>query len=58
MTDRLSTRITSFALASVVTWSLFTGIDAMALEQHAGSLQMSQAPTATLVAATPLASKS
>ena len=58
MTDRLSTRITSFALATIVTWSLFTGIDTLALAQHAGGLQMSQAAAAILVAATPVAPKS
>ena len=50
MTDRLSTRITSFALATIVTWSLFTGIDTLALAQHAGGLQVSQAAAATPVA--------
>jgi hypothetical protein len=60
VTDRLSIRMTSFALATIVTWSLFAGIDTLALEQHAGGLQMSQAPaaTATAVAATPIAPKS
>jgi hypothetical protein len=58
MTDRLSTRIASFALATIVTWSLFAGIDTLALEQHAGGLQMSQAAAATRVATMPTAPKS
>jgi len=52
MTDRLSIRLTSLALATVVTWSLLVGIDTLALEQHSGGLQMSQVPVATVVAAT------
>ena len=58
MTDRLSTRIASLALATIVTWSLCAGIDTLAVGQHAGGLQMSQAPAATVVAATPIAPKS
>ncbi|HEY6087612.1 MAG TPA: hypothetical protein VIV84_07735 [Burkholderiaceae bacterium] len=53
MTDRLSTRITSFALATIVTWSLCAGIDTLALGQHAGGPQMSQATAATVVATSP-----
>jgi hypothetical protein len=50
MTDRLSIRIASFVLATIVTWSLFAGIDTLALEQHAGAVRMSQAATETVVA--------
>jgi len=53
MTDRLSTRITSFVLATIVTWSLCAGIDTLALGQHAGGLQMSQAAGVTVVATSP-----
>jgi hypothetical protein len=53
MTDRLSIRITSFVLATIVTWSLCAGIDTLALGQHAGGLQMSQTAAATVVAASP-----
>jgi hypothetical protein len=47
MTDRTTARLTSFVLASLVTWSVFSGIDTLAIEQHAGAIQMSQrlAPT-------------
>ena len=54
MTDRLGTRLTSFTLATFVTWSLFAGIDTLALEQHAGGVQMSQAaPHSKTAAAAP-----
>jgi hypothetical protein len=52
MTDRLSIRLTSLALASVVTFSLALGIDALAVPQHASSLPTSQADSTTLTAAT------
>jgi len=55
MTDRTTTRLTSFALAAMVTWTVFAGIDALALEQHARATQMSQAPAATQTATLPAA---
>ena len=58
MTDRTTTRLTSFALAALVTWSVFSGIDTLALEQHAAAMQMSQAPAAALTAAMPVAPRS
>ena len=53
MTDRLSIRITSFALAAIVTFSMVSGIDTLAQEQHAGGMQISHAPAASVVAASP-----
>jgi hypothetical protein len=53
MTASLSIRFTSFALAAIVTFSMLSGIDTLAQEQHAGGMQMSQAPAATAVAASP-----
>ena len=35
MTNRLLPRAMSLALATMVTWSMFSGIDALALQQHA-----------------------
>ena len=58
MTDRTTIRLSSFALAALVTWSVFSGIDALALEQHAAAMQMSQAPAATQTAAMPVAPRS
>lgn len=58
MTDRTTTRLTSFALAILVTWSVFSGIDALALWQQSGAMPMSQAPIATQTAATPVAPRS
>ena len=55
MTDRTTTRLTSFALAALVTWSVVSGIDTLALEQHSAAMQMSQAPAATQTAAMPVA---
>ena len=52
MTHRTAPRLTSFALAALVTWGVFSGIDTLALEQTSGGLQMSQSMTATQVAAT------
>lgn len=46
MTASLSIRFASFALAAVVTFALFAGIDSLAQEQHSGGLQMSQARAA------------
>lgn len=46
MTDRLSIRIASFALAIVVNVALVAGIDSLAQERHASGMQMSQAPAA------------
>lgn len=51
MNPHLSIRIKSFALAAAVTWSVFAGIDAMALHQYSSASQMSQASAATVVAA-------
>ena len=52
MTDRTTIRLSSFALAALVTWSVFSGIDTLAPQQHAAATQMSQAPAASQVAAT------
>ena len=51
MTHRTAPRLTSFALAALVTWGVFMGIDSLALDQTSGGLQMSQIPAATQVAA-------
>jgi len=51
MNDRLSIRVTSFALAAVVTFSVLLGIDTLAQEQHASSAQISQSSTPDHVAA-------
>ena len=56
MNDRLTIRVTSFALAAVVTFSVLSGIDTLAQTQRATSLEMSQAPAATQVAVGPMAS--
>ena len=58
MTDRTTTRLTSFALAALGTWSVFSGIDTLALEQHAAATHMSQAPPATQTATVPAAPRS
>jgi hypothetical protein len=58
MTDRTTTRLTSFVLATLVTWGVFTGIDTLALEQTSGGLQMSQIPAATQTAAVKPAARS
>ena len=58
MTDRTTTRLTSFALAALVTWTVFSGIDTLALEQYSGALQMSQAAAPTHTAALPAAARS
>ncbi len=50
MSPRISTRLTSFALAALVTWSVLGGIDTLAIEQHASRVQMSQVPAAADVA--------
>jgi hypothetical protein len=47
MTDRLAPRIVSFALATLVTWTLFSAIDTLARTEHSGAMQMSQAAAAT-----------
>ena len=49
MTDRLSIRLTSFALAALITVAVFMGIDSMALQQGASSAQLSQVSVATSV---------
>lgn len=46
MSPRLSTRLMSFALATVVTGLLLNGIDTMALAGHPDAMQISQAPAA------------
>ena len=51
MTDRTTTRLTSFLLAILVTWGVFSGIDTLALEQTSGGLQMSQIPVVSQLAA-------
>ena len=51
MNHSLSIRVTSFALAAVVTFSVFSAIDALAQEQHAGGHQMSQVHTPDQIAA-------
>lgn len=51
MTYRTAPRFTSFALAALVTWGVFAGIDTLALEQTSGGLQISQAASPTRVAA-------
>ena len=48
MNDRLSIRLTSFALAAVVTLSLLTGLDSLAQGQHSGGMQLSQSCSAAL----------
>jgi len=50
MTNRLIPRLVSFALASLVTSILFSAIDRLALTEHSGAMQMSQAAAATQVA--------
>jgi hypothetical protein len=50
MTNRNTTRLTSFVLAVLTTWAVFSGIDTMALAQTAGATQMSQGPAATQLA--------
>lgn len=46
MSDRTIPRLVSFALATLVTWSLAVGIDTLALSQHAAGQGMSQAAPA------------
>lgn len=46
MTNRLSIRLTSFALSVVVTVSLVVGLQTLAQEQHAGGQQISQSNAA------------
>jgi hypothetical protein len=50
MTNRLVPRLVSFALATLVTWSLFLAIDTLALTEHSGAMPMAQAAAATQVA--------
>lgn len=50
MTHRTAPRFTSFALAALVTWGVFAGIDSLALERTSVGLQMSQVPAAAQVA--------
>ncbi|HVK31709.1 MAG TPA: hypothetical protein VM845_04290 [Burkholderiaceae bacterium] len=45
MTDHLMPRALSFALAAIVTWSTFAGIDTLAHTEHAASGLMAQAAT-------------
>ena len=58
MSDRLAPRLTSLALAALVTWSLVAGIDTMALGVHADALQMSRAAAASQTAMLPRAPRS
>ncbi len=51
MNKHLAPRLMSFALATLVTWSIYSGIDTLALEQHAGAVQMSMASAAPQLAA-------
>lgn len=51
MSPRLSTRLMSFALASLVTALLLNGIDSMALAGHANATPMAQAAAASQVGA-------
>jgi hypothetical protein len=48
MTDRFMPRALSFALAAMITWSTFAGIDTLAYTEHAANDLMAQA--ATLIA--------
>ena len=48
MTDRLSIRLTSFALAALITIAVFMGIDTMALQQAASSAQLARVSVATI----------
>jgi hypothetical protein len=43
MTDRFMPRAMSFALAAIVTWSTFAGIDTLAHTEHAANNLMAQA---------------
>ena len=58
MSNRLSIRLVSVALATLVTWTLAVGIDTMALDRDSAALQMSAAPAALQVAAAPRAPRS
>ena len=58
MSNRLSIRLVSVALATLVTWTLAVGIDTMALDRDSAALQMSAAPAASQVAAAPRAPRS
>lgn len=51
MTHRTAPRLTSLALAALVTWGVFMGIDTLALDQTSGGSQMSQMSAAPQVAA-------
>ena len=52
MNQRLAPRLMSFALATLVTWSIYSGIDtAGARRSTRGATQMSMAASATQVAA-------
>ena len=58
MSDRLSIRLVSMALATLMTWTLAMGIDTMAFDRRSGPLQMSAAPAASQVAAAKAAPRS
>ena len=58
MSPRLSTRLMSFALATLVTGLLLNGIDTLALARHANATQLSQAAAASQVAAASRAPRS
>ena len=50
MPDRLAIRFTSFALATLMTWTLASGIDMLAGHYQFDAMQMSAAPAASQVA--------
>ncbi len=50
MPTRLAPRLLSFALAMLVTWTIFSGIETLALKQHSAAMQVSDAAGATQVA--------
>ena len=54
MTERTTTRLTSFALATLMNWTLASGINMLAGNYSLDAMQMSAAPAASQVAsATP-----
>lgn len=58
MSNRLSIRLVSIALATLMTWTLAIGIDTLAIDRQSGVLRMSAAPAASQVAAAPRAPRS
>lgn len=53
MNDSLSIRLASFALATLVTVSILSGIDSLAQLRQAGGVPLSQAAPAAVVAGAP-----